>query len=125
MKWRLRDPGDGSTWTFERNPKQMSTPHLPQQTTQMAVARDGLTRTYRQHAVASDFSFGGDIRTQSQYDQLQLWVAKGRRIEVRDHLNRTWDVLPLQLDVEEQRPSQTVAWKYTYTVKALVYGQVS
>lgn len=124
-RWTFTDPVAGDTHIFERNPREMTTPYLPQETTAMAQTADGLTRAHRVSRKPSAWSFTGDIRTQAHHDALLDWSKRPNRIHVADHLGRTFEILPVGLDVQEQRPNKHTDWRFTYTFKTLMYGEIT
>ena len=117
------DPDE--VYVFERNPREMTTPYNPRNTQALVTPVDGRARAVRGRPRPGEWSFTGDIRTQSFHDALLTWVKKDHRIQVTDHLDRVWEVLLLQFDTIEQRPRQITPWRLTYTIKALVYRRVA
>lgn len=124
-RWTLYDPTLATTWTFERNPREMTTPHLPNQTTGMSTTVDLLTRVERRHPVPVEWTFTGDIRSQTQHDALRTWATKDHRVHVKDHHDRVFEVMFIQFDAQEQRPTARIPWRFTYRMRALLYRRVS
>jgi len=124
-RWTMHDPVANTTYTFDRNPREMTTPHLPQSTTPMGTTIDGLTRAARSQATPIEWTFTGDLRTKEQHDALKTWAEKQNRIQVKDHFDRVWEVMPIQFDATELRPRATVPWRYSYRMRTMLYRRVS
>jgi len=144
QRWKIRDPETDEVWVMPRNPNQMTSPHPPKNVTVFAMqapARDGflkedgrtvgrfhnrgMSRVLIQRADPFDWSFAGDIRTEQHYRDLVEWSSKLHLVRVHDHLGRVFEVRMTSLDLDEARPRRDHAWRFTYTVHALVYRQVA
>lgn len=81
--------------------------------------------TDRDPTVPRDFSFGGNVYSQTQYDFLADWVEGGGRTVITDHLGRSFVVLPVSFDpVDRRHGMRTGRTSWGYTVKCLLLGQV-
>ena len=118
-RWHFYDPATDEEWDISINPNEMSSPYAEKATESLREA----TRItdYR----PKEWTFGGVIRGQEMYDELVRWFNKPGLIHLRDHFQRTWEVLLTQLDEKEQRPSANEPWKFTYTAKTYVTRQIS
>lgn len=132
MRWIWYDPRLDETWSMDRNPDQMTTPHPPKNSTIFSRSIGGLnsigngvSRVLQFRQTPFEWQFSGNIRTQAAHDLLMSWVKRSNRLHITDHLDRTWEVRIDACDVEEQRQSHSNAWKFRYTVKANIYGQIS
>lgn len=125
-RWTFTDvtTDPDQTYQFERNPREMTSPYPPRGSTPLATTVDGLARVVRRRTSPVEWTFTGDVRTQTQYDALAAWCAKDHRVRVADHLGRTWDALLLEFNPTEQRPTRRTAWRFSYQIRALVYGQL-
>jgi hypothetical protein len=112
-------------YIFERNPREMSSPTRERATTAMAHAVDGRIRAARTRTPPAEWTFTGDIRTQTHHDTLLTWSRKPGRIHLRDHLHRTWEIAITQFDLTEEIPTQRTPWKANYTMRALVFRRVA
>jgi hypothetical protein len=125
MRWQFHDLAVGDDYTVEYNPNTMSTPHAPRQTNRSPRHLDGAVRAVRPPTQAAEWTFGGFIRTQAHFEALADWAGRGNLTELTDHLNRVWLVRFVQFDEQEKRPTAQSAWRFTYQIKALVYGRLS
>ena len=120
------DPTDGSTYVFPQNPNKMTSPYVQHSTTMMPYSPvDNRTRTWRTPQKPYEWQFAGNIRHKDFYDALVAWYVKNRRLHVTDHFGRTWDVQIVNVELTPQRCSRTVPWRYSYTVKTLMYGRLA
>lgn len=132
-KWELYDPNSGERDLFPINPNVMTSPHRPTNA-QLFTAYAIPIMADNEQAVAlvlnakrepHEFEFSGVIRSEEHYDMLIAWSKKRTKIELTDHLERTWQIRLLNLDLEERRPTARTAWRFRYTMTALMYGEVS
>lgn len=128
-RWTLVDPDTSESWEFPRNPKAMTSPHPPKNTTIFARAAAtpgvaGVCRVLQFRQSPYEWQFTGDIRTEEHYDTLIEWCKKSNRLELTDHLGRTWQIRIDSMDLNEQRPTARNDWRFEYTVKANIYGEI-
>jgi hypothetical protein len=122
-RWKLTDPVTTAVYTFDNNPNAMSSMYQDRQTlTGPSSPRFGGIRAVRTPEGPREFTFSGIFKTQGQYDALAAWCRKEYAVTLTDHFNRSWSVLLMAFDPEEQKPSQRVSWKGTYRVRGLVLG---
>lgn len=128
-RWVLTDVATSATWTMQRNPNHMTSPHGPRNTTifsrsygssEASVAR---VLAFRQQPY--EWAFGGDVRSEEMYLDLIEWTKKVGLLHVTDHFARTWEIRVTSLDLNEQKPTFRHPFRYEYTVKAVLYRQVS
>lgn len=133
-RWVLRDPASDETWTFPVNPNKMTSPHAARSFNILATApsvvanghsRGGLGRVIEGNPEPYEWSFSGFIREQQHFEDLLYWTRKVNRLELTDHLGRTWRIRFLVFNPDEQRPTARHPWRFTYDVKALNYGAVA
>lgn len=131
-RWSWYDPALDETWDMERNPDQMTTPHAPKNSKVFSRSIGGLnsvgngvSRVLQFRQAPMEWQFSGNVRTEAMHDLLQTWTKKGQRLQITDHLLRTWEVRISALDIEEQRINARNAWRFRYTVKATIYGRLS
>lgn len=124
-RWTFTDLTTSEVYTFPRNPRLMTTPHLARATTPLAGCIDTRTRSARRHDNPMEWSFTGDIRTEAHHAALRDWAKRSTFIQVTDHLDRAWKVQMVQFDVTEQRPTQRQAWRFTYRMRTLLFGRIT
>lgn len=125
-RWVLHDPVASVSYTFERNPRTgTGSPYRVNKTAAMPVARDGIPRATRTLAAPTEWVISGDLRTKTQYDALTNWATVANRVELSDHLGRSFDVLITRFEPEEHRPTARTPWRFTYRLTALVYGELA
>lgn len=130
QRWTLHDPRLDETYVFPVNPNAMTSPHGPRSLTILATAPvndapNSAGRIIEAQPDPYEWQFSGFIRTKGHHDALHKWARKVNRVELTDHLDRTWSIRFTQFDPTEQRPREYVPWKFTYTVKAIMYGPVA
>jgi hypothetical protein len=130
-RWILRDPYTGEVWEFPHNPNQMSSPNRPRNISifvdppyydPATQARGAIGRVWEGNFQPFEWTFSGRLKTQDQYEQLVYWTRKVTRVQLIDHLGRTWVLRMKELDPDEQKPTPRIAWKYDYEIKATMYG---
>lgn len=131
-QWVWYDPKLDETWVMERNPDEMTTPHPPKNSTIFSRSIGGLnsvgngvSRVLQFRQRPFEWQFSGNVRSQAMHDTLLLWTARTNRLHITDHLERTWEVRITAPDIDEERQSARNAWRFRYTIKANMYGQVS
>ena len=123
-RWTFTDLTTSEVYTFERNPREMTSPHLPQGTVALPMTVDTRNRATRSLPTPTEWSFTGDIRTEAQHEALRTWAKRTSFVKVTDHLGRQWKVQLVQFDVAEQRPTARQAWRFTYRMRTLLFGRM-
>lgn len=122
---------DGTTtWTVPINPNEMSTPYASKRRQTMGNSggpanRAGTIYTLQAPVVPHEWTFGGVIRTEDHHNQLLAWSQKNRPVRITDHFGRTWEVLIVQFDATDRRPTANNAWRMKYTMRTLMLGRVT
>ena len=131
-RWTWYDPDLDESWEMQRNPDQMTTPHPPRNATIFSRSIGGLNNVgngvsrvlaFRQRPF--EWSFSGNVRTEEMHGLLIAWTQRTNRLEITDHFDRTWVVRIDSCDIQEQRQTANNAWRFRYTVKAIIYGSAS
>jgi hypothetical protein len=134
QRWTLQDPATAESWTFQFNPNQMTSVHAPKSLTIFSNApvynpatepRAGMGRVFQRSDEPYEWSFSGVIREQEHHDDLIYWTRKTGKLVITDHFGRQFTIRLLALDLNERRPTARRAWRFEYTVKALMYGQIT
>lgn len=130
-RWTLVDTVTSEAWEFPRNPHEMTSPHPPKNTVIFSrspiggAGTEGVSRVLQFRQAPYEWSFTGRIRTQAHYDSFVAWTKKTGRLQLTDHLLRTWSIRITAVDLTEERPTARTAWRFEYTVKATIYGRIS
>jgi hypothetical protein len=131
-RWTLVDPATDEEWEFPLNPNQMTSPHPPKNHQIFArgignnsSSSNGISRVLAFRQQPYEWSFSGAIRDEQQYQDFLTWTRKTGRLELTDHFLRTWQIRIDSVDLEEQRPTARRSHRFTYTVKAIIYGRVT
>lgn len=126
QRWQLHSPPRALTYVVPINPREMTSPHGARGTVGYSVSPIDLNvRARREHRLPSQWNFGGVIRTQDHHDTLREWCTYPEKVEITDHLQRTFSVRLLAFEPTERRPTPLVPWRFTYMIRALVYGQLA
>lgn len=116
------------------NPNKMTSPHAPRNMTvypsapiynPAVEARGGMARVFEHAREPYEWSFSGVIREGEQYDELLRWCRKLRRVELTDHLGRTWLIRMSAFLPDEKKPTARRRDLYDYEVKAIIYGEIA
>lgn len=139
-RWEIRDTKTGETYLFPMNPNKMTSPHAPRKTTVFARSGGAMPGylysggRFANHAVARvmqyrqepyTWQFSGRIITLQQYEDFLDWTGRVARLEISDHLGRTFSVRMDSFELSEKKPTPRRPYRFEYTVTALIYGQVS
>jgi hypothetical protein len=122
-RWTFTDPVLNETWQMPVNPRQMTTPHPSKALETLGTAGIPLTRRTGRSPV--EWTFNGVIRGQAMYEELRRWSNKPNFLLVRDHFQRTWEVMFIELNITEQRPSAKETWRATYQARTFLTRRVS
>lgn len=115
VRWKFHDPrGRRPDYTVPINPNSMSSP-LPSKSVEVVGQR-----ALQAPPAPTSWTFGGIIYTEEHYVALQEWVELGGRIQLSDHLGRTFSVQLLAFEPVPTRSRKP--WRYQYEIRAQVYG---
>lgn len=123
QRWTFTDTVALDTVTLMFNPNKMTSPFLEHETvTSPQSPIDGQIRAFRRLRLPKEFSFGGFIRSEAQHDQLLALSGRKSLITVVDHLDRSFSIRFVKFDVVERKPTKSIPWRFTYTMRCLTYG---
>jgi hypothetical protein len=123
-RWKFHDYLTGETYFFEMNPNSMSTPYPSQQTTSLGKSPiDGSIAATRVVQPAIDWSFSGNIRTESFQVALAYWFEKSNKITLTDHIGRRWIVLPKSFGPYPRPNRRTALHRWRYDAVVISYGR--
>lgn len=114
-RWTFYDPATTDTYVHQINPNTMTSPFRGNSTEAMTGVL-----SYRKRSEPREWTFGGVIRTQQQYEDLRDWATRTGRLHVTDHLGRTFEVFLIEFVPDEKTPTANNAWRFDYTMRALV-----
>lgn len=127
-RWIVQDPASGAAYIFPLNPNKMTSP-LPVRGAVDIAATGGPSTAGPKTAMN-----GGDpVQWQFQgfaHDLPTLQTLKNifnlqGRVLLTDHLGRQFRVRFMTVDTDERYPTIKQPYRYSYTVQAVSYGQVS
>jgi len=124
-RWKFHDPFTGETYFFEMNPNAMSTPYLTQSTTSAGRSPiSGAIVAIRLTQPPIEWTFSGNIRTQSFQDALTYWFEKSNKVFLTDHIGRRWIVMPESFG-PYPRPNKSTkgVHRWRYDAKCFCYGR--
>jgi hypothetical protein len=124
-KWRLEDPSDPdpltNTWTFEINPKEMTSPFRGRNIVgQGSVAVGGQTLVWEGNPGPADWEFRGRIFTKTMFDKLLEWSKRQNRFYLYDHFGRKLTVIFTRFD-PIPRTQMHHYWNHDYSMTAIVF----
>jgi hypothetical protein len=117
-KWTITD--GTFTMTFQFNPYTMSSPYAPKDlsvdtASMLVVKRPG---------PANEWTFTGNVYNDEEYNKLVDWHEKDMILELTDHLQRTWQIVSVDLNMTDRRNTARNSERYDYTWKVLNMGRV-
>lgn len=118
--WKMKDLVTNEEYVFPINPNQMNPPFNAKN---LNVFPGLDYRTVKAPPVPGEWNFGGVCRGEDMHDALVDWSSRGHLLEITDHLNRTFRVLPSRIEMADKR-SRHEPWKFTYTISGLLVEQV-
>lgn len=124
LRWTMFDPTTSTTYTFERNPNEMSSPFPARNLQPLATtAVSGRPIVFEGSSQPYEWSFGGDAVTKAQYEALRTWSEKKGYVYVSDHYGR---VIPVLMTKFDPTPKRAVGkyWRHTYRMTTLIVGPV-
>jgi len=116
--WTFTDLTTSAVYTFPHNPREMGTPYSQR----LLVTHPGSSATTKQPAQYPEWTFAGRSRGQTMHDSLSDWMRRSHRIEVCDHLERIFTILPIGIEFSDRRSGRE-PWLLDYTAKALLVIQ--
>lgn len=136
-RWILWDPDDPSILPYylDINPNRMGSPNIaknfdharsarqPKDT--ISIAGMARTRSFKRPSPPATWEFGGVILTQAQHDVLLEWSKRDGKVNITDHLGRTFEVMMQQFDPVERRPTALKQWRFDYTMRVLLLRQLA
>lgn len=122
-KW-VFDDGVNPPYRMVRNPREMTSVAVPQQTTSWpALGRGRLAFRTGRRPVPWEFS--GVVSTQEDYDALLAWSKHGTAFQITDHLGRVHEVIPVSFEPKPRRSRKEKNWRFDYTFKALYVRRIA
>lgn len=122
-RWVMKDPAPGGlTYIFEINPATMSSVNAPKNITfAPTTAQDGQPLSWEGAPKPVEWTFGGYLESEEQYEALKYFGTLQRRFWVVDHHRRKWIVA---LDTVEMVPRRNneKPWAHDYSVRAIIFG---
>jgi hypothetical protein len=118
--WTLFDHVTSATYTFTTNPNKMDSPINTKQL--QSLPHYWSPRTWKTPTMPSQWSFGGNLYTDTEYNSLLDWMTRKHELQVNDHLSRVFSFLPRQIEFTDVR-SRKYPWKHTYTVSGFLTVQ--
>lgn len=125
--WTFKDTTTDEVWAMPINPDSMTSPER-QRNLQFGIAGrffpDRIV-TYATPSDATEWSFGGVIRTQAHHDALMDWASRRVPVEVSDHLGRTYRVVITKFDVTDRKPTKSVSWRLRYQINTRIVRRIT
>lgn len=118
--WTFLDLVTDVEYVMERNPNTMSSPLLPKSINPYINTNAKIGHAIQGKAPASEFTFGGNCRTEAFFNALVYWSENTNPVRITDHLGRSWDVVMTGIDVKEKKYSAHSQWRFSYEMKCLV-----
>lgn len=126
QRWQFRDMTTGEAYTVPLNPNEMTSPYPAREFSYKGTTagpKGGQAVTYEAWSGVQDWQFGGAILDEDHFLGLLKWAYCPHKVQITDHLGRTFVVVFKQLDATPKRSYQR-KWHQTYTMHALVYWKV-
>lgn len=128
-RWVFYDPALNETWQVPRNPDAMTSPYPERKfvyNSTTAGANGGVSVVYEAHADPAQWQFSGKLKTQDHFNQLMKWRRKNNRVQVTDHLGRTFFITINKMDMVPVRvnPYAGEFWTHAYTATCSVYSTI-
>lgn len=122
MQWKLTDYSTGTAvdFVFPVNPNEFSHPGKEVNVkNEQTVATSGSVVMFMGRPGVRKMQFGGSIRTQAFYDDMQTWMAKWNPLELTDDQGNTWSIIVEKYTPRRLRKANN-QWRFNYTVDASV-----
>lgn len=127
QRWLLNDPAAPLSVYVPINPNKMEAPARPrnmQWAWGTAWGQDRM-RGIDQPGPATQWTFSGLLLTKAHYDLLLDWSGKLTRLNITDHLERTFEVVIQKFDPVERLPTRQRAWRADYTMTCLLLKEIT
>lgn len=115
--WTLND--GSTTVSFAVNPFDMGSPNA----TKNLDVSTAQAQTVMNPAKAATWNLNGYVYSDTEHDKLVLWHRKDLVLVLTDHLLRSWDVISVDLDITDRKPTPKNSSRYQYTWQLLVLGR--
>jgi hypothetical protein len=125
-QWKLTDYSTGSAveYTFPVNPREFTHPDISATVkNDQTVATSGSVIMFMGRRPVPTIQFGGSIRTEQQYDDLNTWMSKWNALELTDDQGSTWTIIITKYQPKRVKTANN-QWRYNYTVDASVMDEV-
>lgn len=125
-RWILQDPISVlDQFEFTYNPTTMSDPFGARPfSSDPTTAPGGQSIVWEALSKAVEWTFSGYVDTEADYLALEDWTALRRRFFVIDHKDRYWVAVFTAFDPQPKRVIGA-PFAHDYTIKALLYGEVT
>lgn len=121
VAWTLVDmSGVMPSYSFITNPNTMTSPLMPKTLEGHGSTVDGGIRAFGKRP-PHDWTFGGVLYSEQEYNTLRDYVAKAGLVMLTDHLGRTFHVR-LKSFTATRAWTRKRPWRHKYTVNATTYG---
>lgn len=127
VRWILEDPGAVETIRLPINPNKMDAPDRPRNMTWAWGTAWGQERMrgIDVPGPATEWSWGGVLLTESHYLLLLDWAGRLVRLNLTDHLGRSFEVVIRKFDPVERLPTRRSAWRADYTMTCLLLKELT
>lgn len=131
QRWTFTDfLGELATYTFRRNPSEMSSPYPMRQITaeHTSSGLDGQPLVWEGPPQLQDMTFSGTLIDKQDWDDFTQWVYNSRgHVMITDHLGRQMDVVFRKFEPTIQAGIKVVngvqkPYYGKYTITALVFS---
>lgn len=123
-QWKLTDYSTGSAvdLVFPVNPKEFTHPDVSATVkNDQTVATSGSVVMFMGRRPVPTMQFGGSIRSEQQYNDLDTWMHKWNALKLTDDQGSTWTIIITKYQPKRRRKANN-QWLYDYTVDASVVG---
>lgn len=126
VKWKFTDLQNATTYVFDVNPNQMSSP-VPIRDIQWEHDRVAGYTGRRAGRQPHPWSFSGVIRSPEQYAAFLTWLGKRKKIRVTTDLGQEYIVRLLRFKPKQEAGArnQHAPWRHTYTMECLIFDSMS
>jgi len=121
-QWKLTDYSTGVAvdYVFPMNPKEFTHPDMSATVkSEQTVASSGSVVMFMGRRSVPQMQFGGSIRTEQQYIDMDEWMNKWNVLQLTDDQGSTWSVVITRYQPKRRRKANN-QWLYDYTVDANV-----
>lgn len=119
VRWKLQDMLTNEVHTVELNPNEMGGYLFPK-SFEFGVFGGGRVRGMRAPRQPLEWTFGGVVRTETHHDSLINWHDRAGKVQVTDHLGRTFEVMIRSLEMKDRRPAGNDTWRFQYVFNCLL-----